>query len=333
VTLRRSLIALTLCAPLALLTAPRVDTRRLEAPHPGLTRAFEVPLPNVTGRIDHLAFDAAGNRLFVAALGNNTIEAIELARRHVTRVGTSSHPQGLAYLANTGRLVVAAADDPLVRAIEPASGTSAMEVRLGEDCDNVRLTADGSRILVGHGDGAIAVLDAEGHVKSDIRVGGHPESFQLEPDSSRVFVNVPTLGQVVVIDRDSGKILARWPVSAAANFPMALDHARHRLFVVSRNPATLLLFDTTSGTLVETLPTVGDGDDVFFDAARRRVYVIGGEGAVAVVDVSSRAREIGRVPTKAGARTGFWVEPSSTLFVAAPARSGTPAAVIAFEAR
>ncbi|HEV2234614.1 MAG TPA: hypothetical protein VGV68_14575, partial [Terriglobia bacterium] len=32
-----------------------------------------IPLPNVAGRVDHLSFDLKSRRLFVAALGNNTV--------------------------------------------------------------------------------------------------------------------------------------------------------------------------------------------------------------------------------------------------------------------
>jgi hypothetical protein len=49
-----------------------------------LTLARSIELPRVDGRIDHLAFDATGQHLFVAALGNNTVEVLDLkAGTHV----------------------------------------------------------------------------------------------------------------------------------------------------------------------------------------------------------------------------------------------------------
>src|ERR1051325_5714939 len=51
-----------------------------------------IPLPGVEGRIDHLALDAANERLFVCALGNNTIEVVDLRKgeriRSITGLGS-----------------------------------------------------------------------------------------------------------------------------------------------------------------------------------------------------------------------------------------------------
>jgi hypothetical protein len=73
---------------------------------------------------------------------------------------------------------------------------------------------------------------------------------------------------------------------------------------------------------------------MFYDPERRRLYVIGGEGAVDVLvrdaDVLRRAA---RIPTRAGARTGLWVGSQSRLYVAVPARAGNPAEIRIFEAQ
>src|SRR5258708_18875281 len=75
------------------------------------------------------------------------------------------------------------------------------------------------------------------------------------------------------------KVVATGPVAGAkANFPMALDEANHRLFVGCRRPAKVLVYDTTTGKESGSFDIVGDTDDLFYDAARRRLYVSGGEG-------------------------------------------------------
>src|SRR5436190_11116976 len=66
-----------------------------------------IPLPNVEGRIDHLAVDLKGQRLFVAALGNDTVEILDL--RAGTRVRSLTgfrEPQGVAFIESLGRLFV-----------------------------------------------------------------------------------------------------------------------------------------------------------------------------------------------------------------------------------
>jgi hypothetical protein len=44
----------------------------------------EIPLPGVEGRIDHFSADAAGQRLFIAALGNGSIEVVDIRREERT---------------------------------------------------------------------------------------------------------------------------------------------------------------------------------------------------------------------------------------------------------
>src|SRR5829696_6860270 len=68
---------------------------------PALRLVQTIPLPGVSGRFDHFAIDLKGQRLFVAALGNNTIEVLDVAggKRERT-VSSLRKPQGVAYLAD-----------------------------------------------------------------------------------------------------------------------------------------------------------------------------------------------------------------------------------------
>src|SRR5262249_4903279 len=67
-----------------------------------------IPLPGVEGRIDHFALDPSGERLFVCALGNNTVEVLDLRKgeriRSITGLGA---PQGIVYIPELDRLFVA----------------------------------------------------------------------------------------------------------------------------------------------------------------------------------------------------------------------------------
>jgi outer membrane protein assembly factor BamB len=300
----------------------------------GLAAAGTIALGPIQGRIDHLAVDVGGRRLFVAALGNDSVEAIDVERgRVIGRITGLHHPQGLAFLPQQNRLVVANADDPVVRFYDATLLKPASQVTLGEDCDNVRVDQTASRVYVGYGDGAIAALDAgDAHKIDETAVGGHPESFQLERHGSRLFVNVPARQEVIAIDRAAQKIVAHWKLAAAANYPMALDEQHGRLFVGCRRPARLITLDTSTGAAIAEIDTVGDTDDLFYDAAANRVYVIGGAGAIQIVDVSGTPRPIGRVDTRSGARTGLFVPELQRLFVAAPARGARPAALLVYNA-
>ena len=296
-----------------------------------------VPMPNVDGRIDHMALDVAGQRLFVAALGNNTLEVIDVRNaKHVRTIAGPHEPQGVAYAPATNRIYVANRADGSLRVFDGASFELLKTIEYGQDADNVRYEAQADRVWVGHGEGALGAIDQSGAKLADVALGAHPESFQLELNGPRIFVNLPPLHSIAVVDRQTRKVTASWPTAnATANYPMALDEADHRLFVVCRRPARLIVLDTSTGTIIATLPVVGDSDDAFYDAARKRIYAIGGEGAVSVFEQqdADHYRELERIPTAPGARTGYYSADLGRLFVAARRRGAQPAAIRIYETR
>ena len=124
----------------------------------------------------------------------------------------------------------------------------------------MRYDASAKRLYVGFGEGAIAAVDpGSGKVLGEAKLAAHPESFQLEQSGTRIFVNVPNARHIAVIDRKTMNLTATWAVStAAANFPMALDEANHRLFVGCRHPAKVLVFDTATGKEIASADIVGE---------------------------------------------------------------------------
>jgi DNA-binding beta-propeller fold protein YncE len=298
-----------------------------------------IPLPNVHGRIDHLALDPKG-RLFISALGNNTEEVLDLAAgvRANTITGIPK-PQGVAYAPDFNKLFVGS-DEGKLYIYDATSFTLISSIDFGDDVDNLRYDATSKQIYVGYGDeaaGAIAIVDAAtGTRKSkEFKVGGHPESFQVEHGGPNIYVNVPDLKQIAVINRDSGSI-SRWPLALDGNFPMALDEADHRLFVVTRAPARFAVLDTASGHLIAALPCVQGSDDAYFDTARKRIYVLGGEGFIDVFQQNDpqHYENVARIPTAVGARTGGYFGKGhkgfEVLYAVVPARTDKGAEVLIY---
>jgi DNA-binding beta-propeller fold protein YncE len=290
-------------------------------------------LSGVEGRIDHFSADEPGQRLFVAALGNGSVEIVDLRKAERTdEIKGLEEPQGLYFDSKTGRLYVATGGDGKLRVYDGKSLALQETQALGEDADNVRYDQQGGEVWVGYGNG-LAIINSAGQKVGSISLGSHPESFQFEEKGDQVYVNVPNQLGVALVDRKKRLVLSKWGLGASfANYPMAPDTANSRLFVGCRLPARLVVLDTTSGRIVETLPTVGDTDDVFYDANRRLVYVIGGEGAVETLrqrdpDHYERA---GRVTTEPGARTGLFLQNFSRLYVAVPHRGSQAAKVLVY---
>lgn len=335
---------------------------------PPLVLLASVPLKGVEGRLDHLAVDVASRTLFVAALENHSIEVIDLVkRRRVHRLTAIHEPQGLLFLPDCHRLLVCSRGDGTCRTFDAHSHAEGPWADLGRNADNLRFDPASQLVFVGSGGepgpGAIMAVPlapllpvAEGgqpsppHSPADflldrprqadasmeLQLPSHPESFQLDPATHRMFVNVPDEHEIAVLALSTNglSLSATWPVSAGEkNFPMALDAGSARLFIATRKPPRLVEYDTATGHALTETPCVGDADDLFYDATLRRLYVTGGEGFVDVFQATERGaapKPLAHVPTAPRARTGLLIPGLNLLAVAAPHTTHGPAAILLF---
>src|SRR5437762_4104026 len=295
-----------------------------------------IRLPGVEGRIDHMELDATSDRLFVCALGNNTVEVLDLRKgeriHSITGLGA---PQGIAYIPELNRIFVANDKGGILKIYDAKSFQTVGELNFEDDADNVRYDAATKKIFVGFGSCGIAVVNApDGKQVGSIKLSAHPEAFELEKKGSRIFVNVPNSRHVAVIDRDKGQVTAKWQTDLAfGNFPMALDEVNHRLFVGCRLPSKLVVLNTESGDPIAKIDISGDPDDVFYDANRHRIYAICGAGKIDVVEqIDPKTYKTStKVDTAEGARTGLFVPERATLFVAVPHRGSQQAEIRWYE--
>ncbi len=304
-------------------------------PAPGsLHLEREIPLPAVEGRIDHMAADAAGQRVFVAALGNGTLEIVDVAQgKRTAEIKGLKEPQGVAYVPSTGAVYVAGGGDGVVRSFDSHTLKPLHEISLGEDADNLRYDSAHDQILAGYGKGGIAVLSLDLAKRENFALPAHPESFQLTPDGQHLAVNLPDNRSIGSIDLATQTVNAEWghPMGAA-NFSMAVDRTIHRLFIPCRKPPRLQVVNSDTGHITAWLPTVGDADDIFVDETLRMLYVIGGDGAVDVLYIRFGDALVSRakVPTAPGARTGLYVPEWHKLLVAAPRQGSQDARLLVF---
>ena len=322
------------CGALAAIAASGMNTAAAaEAPvqiQP-LEVEAKIPLGDIRGRIDHLAFDPGRQKLYVAELGNDSVGVVDLGSHKTLRTLTGlNEPQGIGYVPSTDTLYVANAGDGSVRLFQGEDLMPAGQISLGNDADNVRVDDAAHRVYVGYGNGALAVIDTQSKRKiADIPLHAHPEGFQLDSSGARIFVNVPNSGEIAVVDRLSDRQIASWPTKdLRANFPLAMDESHLRVITVFRHPAKAAAFRAEDGRLLGAVNTCGDADDVFADPKRNRVYVICGEGFIDVLAAQGEGFvSIGRFSTASGARTGFYIADLDRI-VLAVRKSGTiPAAI------
>jgi DNA-binding beta-propeller fold protein YncE len=301
---------------------------------PPLVAESTIKLDNVGGRIDHMAFDRQQNRLLIAALGNNTLEAVDM--RAGKRVGTISgldEPQGVAWSDRSKTIFVANAGDGSVRMFQATDLAPLGRIDLHRDADNIRIDPRDGTVVVGYGAGGLALIDPmKRTVIGAIGLAAHPEGFQIDPTNGLAYVNIPDAGQIAVVDLSARRQTAAWKVPGlSGNFPMALDAEAGVIAVVFRGPSTLVLLERTAGQVIARLGTCGDADDVFFDAKRQRIYVSCGAGQIAIFQRGGSGwAPTAMVRTSPGARTSLFPPDVDRLFVAeraAPLRSNAEIAV------
>jgi DNA-binding beta-propeller fold protein YncE len=300
-----------------------------------------IPMPDVQGRFDHMAIDNKTGRLYAAVYGDDSVQVLETQRgKRVHSIEGFNKPQMVAYLPDLNRIVVSNEGDGSCKILDADTYKLIDTVKFSDDADQLRYDPATKRVYVGFGDGAIGMFDATTNkrIEGDFELGAHPESFQLEQRGPRIFVNLASISQIAVIDRNTRKI-EKWKLEeAGTNFPMALDEEHHRLFVATRRPARLLVLDTDSGKVIASLPGAADTDDMAYDATRKRIYVPGGEGFIFVyqqIDPDHYER-IAKIQSAIGARTSAYygqVGKHNSLYVAVPGRSNRGAELWVYETR
>lgn len=322
---------MSLVFSLLLVPSTQVVGQELEV----LSLESHIPLPTVKGRVDHLSVDVRGQRLFIAAVENHTLEVIDLkSGERVHTIGDLSEPQGVFYDASTDRLFVACALDGVTKIFDGTTFQVLATVKFPDDADNIRYDGRNKGVIVGYagakqlrkraeGAGGLGFIESNGKKTGDIVIDAHPESFQLEKTGYRLFVNVPEKKEIEVIDAVKRSVLARWPITSGENnFPMALDEAHHRLFVGCWKPPQLLIFDTETGKQVAAGEIAGSTDDLFYDSSRGRIYVLTSKGFLEVFQQKDpdHYNRIARYPTPPRSQTGLFVQDWRKLFVAVPAQ-------------
>ncbi len=294
-----------------------------------------IALPGVSGRIDHLTFDQISQRIFVAALGNNSIEVIDLKTNKVIHsIQHLSEPQGIAFIPENNTILVANGANGICDIFDAGNFQKITSIQLPGDADNVRYDSIHKEIYVGYGDGGIAVIDAITFKQiGDFKLDGHPESFQLDFAAKKIFVNVPGKQQVEIIDFEAKQVTGKWKLTEArSNFPMSLDVINHRLYIGCRHPAKLLVFDTSTGKLINSVDTDSDADDIFYDTKSKNIYLSCGGGFIDIIkQVNPDTYQLTeKIASHSGARTSLFIPPLNRFIVASPGNFRNDAALLVY---
>ena len=307
---------------------------------PPLKLVQKIPMPGVQGRTDHLTVDVRGKRLFVPANGENqnTVEVIDLKEgKRLASIPGQNKPQGTFYSPDFNLLFVTNGTDGTCKIFHGDTFKLIDNLMLGPDANQVGYDPDTKYLYAGLGDrnsGALAIVDTSskqrlGDIKTDARPGG----ITLEKSGPRIFVNLSGATKLGVLDRKKREQVATWPVTGAENIgPLALDESHHRLFLGARKPPMLIVFDTETGKQIAQLESVPSIDGLWYDAARKRVYVTG-SGFIAVYDQKNANdyTPMVKVASEGDSQPSIWVPEFNRLYIGVPQEGSRDAEILVYE--
>ncbi|MHB8565576.1 MAG: YncE family protein [Nitrososphaerales archaeon] len=300
-----------------------------------ITLSDSIVMPNVGERFDHMSMNLQSQLVYVVARGNNSVYVVSLVTEGVTHVITGlNEPQGVIYASN--KIFVSNGGDGSVYVYDAANYSLIDKLSFSSDADNMRYYA--GFLYVGYGEenqSGIAIVNTSSDaIVGLIHLEGHPESFALEQNSTKMYVNVPTTSSIVVVDRTNRSVVATWQTgSNIENFPMALDEKDHRLFVGFWYPTDFAVYNTETGKVVANLNMSSDADDIYYDPLSGLILASCGQGFVDVIrqqNVDSY-QYVSSIPTTPIARTSLFVPQLEKLFVAAPQNGDHSAQLLIFD--
>ena len=323
------------------------ERQSAERERPALELVRKIAVPQMTGTWDHLTVDPGTDRLFLSAQDQQMVYVVPLkGSGTIRRISEGfDRPQGELYVPAVDRLVVTNGRSARVSLIDghdlrPAAALtiSAGADMIASDPTHGVLYVESGGTDAHRGPGWLAVIDPRsGRLIGKVTTGYRAAALAVAHRSPRLYVAIPALDQVVVIDTDTRSTVSHWQVPGRPA-SMALDEASGRLFVATRTlagdprPPVLSVLDTESGRLLVTLPSKDATENMYWDAPRRLIYTSSLDGYVQAYRELDPDRYdlVATVPTVPHAGTSQLVPGLDELCVAAPPYAGHPAAVWVF---
>jgi DNA-binding beta-propeller fold protein YncE len=300
------------------------------------------PLPGFTGDFDHFGLDLKGKRLFLTAEDHKTVEVFDLDGKRITSITGFGQPHAILYMPDVNKLIVTDGDGfGMAELVSGEDYKIVNTIKLPPGVDGAVYDPANKYYYVESGgdekDGKthkVNIIDTKAFkLVGDITLpGNHSEAMAVTRDGKKMYVNLSTPKEVGVVDLGTRELTARWPIpDAETPNSMALDEANHRLFIATRKPPKFFAFNTDTGKVVTTAPISEFNDDMWFDVARKRVYLSGSETTTVLAQKDADHYEfVAEVKTGYRAKTSLYV-PQLNRFYAAVSGKGKPDAQLAVE--
>jgi DNA-binding beta-propeller fold protein YncE len=300
---------------------------------PPLTLEGHVGLPEHTGKggFDHAAVHAAAGHVYVAHTANDAVDVFDRdGYRHsipgLTGVAGAlvSEEAQLVFTSNRGEDTVgifAPGPDPLVTRVAVGIRPNGLaydhrrKLLLAANVGDPRIAGSCTLSMVDVG---------AAKARAEIVVPGRTRWSVFDTEAEVFYVNIAEPALIVAVDaREPDRIARTIAIPAAGPHGLDLDRETRRLFCAC-DEGRLITLDAGSGRVTSDVPLSGTPDVIFFDAARRQLYVaVGDPGVIDVFDTRAMT-SLGRIETEKGAHT-LALEPGGRVWAFLP-RSNRAAA-------
>jgi DNA-binding beta-propeller fold protein YncE len=300
------------------------------------------PLPGFTGDFDHFAVDLKGKRLFLTAEDHKTVEVFDLDGKRIKSITGFGQPHAILFMTDVNKFIVTDGDGfGMVELVSGEDYKILNTIKLPPEVDGAQFNPVNNYYYVESGGGEkgakdhkINIIDSKAFkLVGDITLPGtHSEAMAITRDGKKMYVNLSTPKEVGVVDLETRQLTARWPITGAETpNSMALDEPHHRLLIATRTPPKMFVFNTDDGKIVTSVPISTFNDDMWFDVARKRIYLSGSDTTTVVEQKDAdHYAVISEVPTGYRAKTSLYV-PQLNRFYAAISGKGKPDAQLAIK--
>jgi DNA-binding beta-propeller fold protein YncE len=306
----------------------------VSAAHAELGLQRVITLPGVRGQFGQLALDTTHQRLFVTVTGSSRLLAIDLKKNVISNQLTGlDTPSGVVYLPD-GRVAVTGDSNGAISFYTAATLALSGSLIFGSEAGAACFDPVSNQIYLGYGreqHGGVAVIGADGKPLTQLPTTGYPRGLVVDSLARRLYLGFSASNAIAVFDLTDNKQIADWSLGAGdgATYPLILDGDGKYLFIGGRSGDEIAVLDTRSGKVLQTISAPGDVAAMSFDPQHRELYVPGGIGQLAIYTETAGGllHEIGRIPTRHGARSGLLDADTGHYYLALPATRAEPAAI------
>lgn len=271
------------------------------------------------GGWDYLSVDETARKLYVAH--GNKIDVVDMDVKKVVGVITNTPGvHGLAPCPSLGLGVASVGQDNQADIVNLNTLQPEGRVKTGDGPDAVIYDPKRQEayLFCGHAH-VVTVVNVKTHkTVATIPLPGRPEFAAVDSRTGRVYDNIENKSEIAVINTRSHQVVTNWPCAPGAEpSAMAIDRRHHQLFVGCRNKK-LVMLDSTTGKVLDTL-SIGDGVDACtYDPNLHIVFASCGDGTTTIARVrNDRFKLLQTLKTVLGART-MAVDPvEHNIFLAA----------------